>query len=520
MNIYASEQSTAANAQAAPVKAMRRRDAIFASEPELTQKDHGKPLPPAVRARTQAKLGHDFSGVRVHTGSAANQAARRIGAVAFATGEDIVLGAGAERPGSPGGDLLLTHELTHVAQQREASHVIDGVSAPGDATERAAHAVAAGGSAIAAGGTVASVQRQATLGREKQVVARDDVQAALTDYLTKVMQEQGGQTLHSTDQVEQAVLMLFKGNPMGGANVQAWLHGVGLPSQPAQFAAQVVHFLPATIPAENLSALHAPVKQAPDKRPKTAGEAAGAVVADSAVTSIVRGLKLPKDQQDKIIEAARKAVAAGLVAIVDQAIGGLGAGPQGAIHNAVDALISQQPGKPGDRQQDGAGSPYHNAMPPSAAPAPPAAPGQHIFRLPPIKWELPGVKPPPKPSPPPAAADPRADAAVAGVDPQALIPAEVRGTDRATGFADAADFARDVAGKLEAAQKAKKYSLYLELGAEYASVKDRGTIYEAAKQIILRMRDARPDKASEVTEVWLMISGRQVFRVLLHPSEP
>ena len=130
------------------------------------------------------------------------------------------------------------------------------------------------------------------------------------------------------------------------------------------------------------------------------------------------------------------------------------------------------------------------------------------------------MKPPPKPSPPPAAADPRADAAVAGVDPQALIPAEVRGTDRATGFADAADFARDVAGKLEAAQKAKKYSLYLELGAEYASVKDRGTIYEAAKQIILRMRDARPDKASEVTEVWLMISGRQVFRVLLHPSEP
>ena len=58
----------------------------------------------------------------------------------------------------------------------------------------------------------------------------------------------------------------------------------------------------------------------------------------------------------------------------------------------------------------------------------------------------------------------------------------------AAGFADAREFASDVARKLDAAQ-----------------------------QIILAIRDALPHKASEVTEVWLTINGRQVFRVRLHP---
>jgi len=75
-----------------------------------------------------------------------------------------------------------------------------------------------------------------------------------------------------------------------------------------------------------------------------------------------------------------------------------------------------------------------------------------------------------------------------------------------------------VAFKLDAAQKAKNASVSMELGAEYAGVKDRGAIYESARQIILAIRDALPDKASEVKEVWLTVNGRQVFRVLLQPS--
>jgi uncharacterized protein DUF4157 len=468
----------------------------------------------------QARLGHDFSGIRVHTGPDARQAAREMEATAFTRGDDIVLGADADRPGSAGGDRLLRHELAHVVQQREAAHVADGVSAPGDAAEHAAHAVAGGGSVLKAAGTVAAVQRQAAPGKEKAAVTRADVQAALADYLTKVMQEQGGQTLHNTEQVKQAVLMLFKGNPMGMAQAQAWLAGVALPGDPAEFAAQVAHLLPEVIPAENLGPLHAPVKQTPDRRPKTAGEVAGAAVADPVVTPLARKLPIPKDQQDKVIDAARSAVAAGLVAIVDQVMGNMGvaAGPQAGIHNAVEGLLKQQPGKAGDRQQEGAGSPYSNAPPPSVAPAPPAAPGEHIFKAPPIKWDFPGTKPPPKPSRPQAALDPRAEAAVARVDPNALIPAEARGTAQAAGYADAAEFARAVAFKLDAAQKAKNASVFVELGAGYANVKDRGVIYESARQIILAIRDALPDKASEVKEVWLTVNRRQVYRVLLHPS--
>ena len=482
-------------------------------------------LPGALGARMRTRLGHDFSGVRVHTGPDARQAARDVGAIAFTAGDDIVLGADADRPGSAGGDRLLRHELAHVAQQREASHVVDRVSAPGDAAERAAHAVAAGGSAVQAVGTVAAMQRQttpgqATPGKEKAAVTRADAQAALADYLTKVMQEQGGQTLHNTEQVKQAVMMLFKGNPMGMAQAQGWLAGGALPSDPAEFAAKVAHFLPEMIPAENLGALHAPVKQTPDRRPKTAGEAAGAVVADPVVTPLARKLPISKDQQDKVIDAARSAVAAGVVAIVDQVMGSMGiaAGPQAGLHNAVEGLLKLQPGKAGDRQQEGTGSPYYHGPPPSVAPAPPAAPGQHIFTLPPVKWDFPGTKPPPKPSPPQAALDPQAEAAAAHVDPNALIPAEARGTAQATGYADAADFARAVAFKLDAARKVKNPSVFMELGAEYANVKDRGAIYESARQIIFSIRDALPDKASEIKEVWLTINGRQVFRVLLHPS--
>jgi Domain of unknown function (DUF4157) len=505
---------------AEPAKAVRSQRSVIAERPPpRIDRRGGEPLPGALQAGMQARLRHDFSGVRVHTGPDASQAVREVGAVAFTQGDDIVLGAGADRPGSAGGDRLLRHELVHVAQQREASHVTGGVSEPGDAAERAAHAVAAGGATAMAGSTVAAVQRQAALGKEKPVATKADVQAALTDYLTRVMQEQGGQTLHNTEQVKTAVMMLFKGNPIGMAQVQSWLGGVALPGSPAEFAAQVARFLPEAIPAENLGTLHGSVKQTPDRRPKTAGEAAGAAVADPVVTPIVRGLKLPKDQQDKIIDAARSAVAAGVVAIVDQVMGDLGvaAGPQAGIHNAVEGLLKQQPGKAGDRQQEGAGSPYRNAPPPSVAPAPPSAPGQHIFTTPPIKWDFPGVKPPPRPPRPEATPDPQAEAAAARVDPNALIPADARGTAQASGYADATEFARDLARKLDAAQKAKNPSVFVELGSEYANVKERGAIYESARQIILAIRDALAHKASEVKEVWLTIDGRQVFRVLLHP---
>jgi hypothetical protein len=77
----------------------------------------GQPLPSATRALYEPRFGSDFSAVRVHTGSRAAQAAAAIQAHAFTTGADIYFGPGLFQPGTPAGDRLLTHELTHVVQQ-------------------------------------------------------------------------------------------------------------------------------------------------------------------------------------------------------------------------------------------------------------------------------------------------------------------------------------------------------------------------------------------------------------------
>ncbi len=70
------------------------------------------------RRRIAAETRFDFSGVRVHTGPIAVDAARAMNARAFTVGEHVVFGSGQYSPRSPEGLSLIAHELTHVAQQR------------------------------------------------------------------------------------------------------------------------------------------------------------------------------------------------------------------------------------------------------------------------------------------------------------------------------------------------------------------------------------------------------------------
>jgi hypothetical protein len=81
----------------------------------------GRPLPAHLRSTLESRYGQDFSQVRVHTGSAASDIARRENARAFTTRNDIVFGAGAYVPGTTSGTELIAHELAHVVQQREMS---------------------------------------------------------------------------------------------------------------------------------------------------------------------------------------------------------------------------------------------------------------------------------------------------------------------------------------------------------------------------------------------------------------
>ncbi|MFP8886273.1 eCIS core domain-containing protein [Streptomyces mangrovi] len=105
-----------------------------------TLNSSGRPLEEPLRAEMEARLGADFSGVRVHTGAVAQRSAAEIGARAYTSGDHVVIGRG-------GADKhTLAHELTHVIQQRRGpvAGTDNGgglsVSDPSDRFEREAEA--------------------------------------------------------------------------------------------------------------------------------------------------------------------------------------------------------------------------------------------------------------------------------------------------------------------------------------------------------------------------------------------
>lgn len=77
----------------------------------------GRPLSESTRSFFEPRFGLDFSGVRVHTGSKADEAAHSINAEAFTHEKDVVFRRGTYDPSSEQGKRLLAHELTHVVQQ-------------------------------------------------------------------------------------------------------------------------------------------------------------------------------------------------------------------------------------------------------------------------------------------------------------------------------------------------------------------------------------------------------------------
>lgn len=87
----------------------------------------GQPLPTALRSRMESGFGTDFSGVRLHTGSASETMSSDLNAKAFTYGNDIYFNRGQYSPDTTAGQHLIAHELTHVVQQsgkvgRESTH--------------------------------------------------------------------------------------------------------------------------------------------------------------------------------------------------------------------------------------------------------------------------------------------------------------------------------------------------------------------------------------------------------------
>lgn len=89
----------------------------------------GRSLDEPVRADMEARLGHDFSDVRVHDDGPAHASAASVNAHAYTVGSHVVFQRDAYDPSSASGQQTLAHELTHVVQQR--SGPVDGTSAGG-----------------------------------------------------------------------------------------------------------------------------------------------------------------------------------------------------------------------------------------------------------------------------------------------------------------------------------------------------------------------------------------------------
>ena len=81
----------------------------------------GSPLEPELRQNMEQRFGYDFSQVRVHSDSAAEESAREVNALAYTVGRDIVFGESQYAPTTRVGQKLIAHELTHVLQQGAAN---------------------------------------------------------------------------------------------------------------------------------------------------------------------------------------------------------------------------------------------------------------------------------------------------------------------------------------------------------------------------------------------------------------
>lgn len=130
-------QRTRGNTAVTGMHAAVRRTAV-----DDVLRSPGQSIAAPLREEMEAGLGADFSQVRVHTDDAAAASAAMLGARAYTSGNQVVIGpAAADRH-------TLAHELTHVIQQRQGpvSGIDHGsglrLSDPSDRFERAAETAA------------------------------------------------------------------------------------------------------------------------------------------------------------------------------------------------------------------------------------------------------------------------------------------------------------------------------------------------------------------------------------------
>src|SRR5262249_50996440 len=130
-------------------------------------------LEPALQADMSWMFRYDFSRVRVHTDSDAQESAAAHRAQAYTIGSDVAFASGAYDPSSHAGRRLVAHELVHVVQQSRPYGSHGAVDAEREAAQLGD--AAAGGRRVApAVSTLVRIARQTVAGeaeRELEVEA-------------------------------------------------------------------------------------------------------------------------------------------------------------------------------------------------------------------------------------------------------------------------------------------------------------------------------------------------------------
>src|SRR5262249_20330286 len=111
----------------------------LATVANVLQTGNSVPLDNGTRELMEARFGHSFGHVRIHTSEQAAESARAINALAYTVGHEIVFGAGQYSPITPQGRSLLAHELAHVVQQHGTTRPSDlALDQPGSPLEQQA----------------------------------------------------------------------------------------------------------------------------------------------------------------------------------------------------------------------------------------------------------------------------------------------------------------------------------------------------------------------------------------------
>lgn len=123
------------------------------------------------------------SDVRIHSDASAAASAAALDAAAYTRGNDIYFGEGRYRPESPEGRRLLLHELTHVAQQRNAGPHASESALEREADEAAETAMTGRVPDIALSAPERSIQRQSIPWKSGDVIMSD--QTSIDDVMNK-----------------------------------------------------------------------------------------------------------------------------------------------------------------------------------------------------------------------------------------------------------------------------------------------------------------------------------------------